>query len=237
MSTEDAHTLLSVRGEAQRTVAPDQATIWCAAVSIADSPGQAAAAVTDTLSALIGELAGLGGQPLTPATVRSPLTWSAQSLSVQPEYDHDKSTGVHGPTGRQHASVSVLLTVRDFALLSEISSMITGHAGLSVHTVGWTVDADNPGWAQVRADAIQAALRTGQDYAAALGGSVVAVQHLADAGLLGAGAPSPRTMFATAASAAGHAEGSTVSLDPVPQQLSATIEARFAATIGPLPAR
>lgn len=237
MSSDEGPTLLSVRGEAQRTVAADQATIWCSAAGVAASPGAATEAVTGILAALTGELAGIGGQPLTPQTARSPLTWSAQSLSVQPEHDYDKTTGMHGPTGRQHASVSVVLTVRDFALLPEISSMITGHAGLSVFSVGWTVDADNPGWAQVRADAIHAALRAGQDYAAALGGSVTAVQHVADAGLLGAAGPAARAMFATATQAAGHAEGSTIALDPVPQQLSATIEARFSATIGPLPSR
>jgi uncharacterized protein YggE len=237
MPTDDAPTLLSVRGEAQRTVAPDQATIWCSAAGVAATAAEATKMVSDTLAALTGELASLGGQPLTADTTRSPLTWSAQSLTVQPEHDHDKVTGIHGPTGRQHASVSIVLTVRDFGLLGEISSMITGHSRLSVYSVGWTVDADNPGWAQVRADAIQAALRTGQDYAAALGGAVTAVQHVADAGLLGASGPVGRAMFATNSSAAGHAEGSAVALDPVPQQLSATIEARFSATIGPLPAR
>ncbi|HET6210251.1 MAG TPA: SIMPL domain-containing protein [Jatrophihabitans sp.] len=236
MPTDDAHTLLSVRGQAQRTVAPDQANIWCFVENFAGTPGEAAGAVNGTLTALTGELAGLGGQPLTPDTTRSPLTWSAQSLNVQPEYDYDKVTRTNGPTGRQHASVSVLLTVRDFELLAGVSSVITGHTGLSVHSVGWSVDADNPGWPQVRADAIQAALRTGQDYAAALGGAVVAVQHVADAGLLG-GDQTARATFATANSAPGQAGGSTVTLDPVPQQLNATIEARFSATIGPLPPR
>jgi uncharacterized protein YggE len=236
MPTDDAHTLLSVRGQALRTVAPDQASLWCFAEAVADSPGGATAAVNGILTALTGELAGLGGQPLTPDTGRSPLTWSAQSLNVQAEYEHDKTTGAHGPTGRHHASVSVLLTVRDFTLLPEISSVITGHTGLSVHSVGWSVDADNPGWPQVRADAIQEALRAGQDYAAALGGAVVAVQHVADAGLL-SGDPMARATFATANSAPGQAGGSTVALDPVPQQLNATIEARFSATIGPLPPR
>lgn len=235
MSTGDAHTLLSVRGEAQRTVAPDQATIWCSATGVAGTAAEATRIVSDVLTALTGELAGLGGQPLTTATTRAPLTWSAQSLTVQPQYDHDKVTGAHGPTGQQHASVSILLTVRDFALLPEISSMITGHQDLNIYSVGWTVDADNPGWRLVRADAIHAALLIGQDYAAALGGSVTAVQHVADAGMLGNGQPPGHPMLAMATSAGGHTEGSLVSLDPVPQQLSATIEARFCASIAPLP--
>ena len=115
MPTDEAHTLLSVRGEAQRTVPPDQATIWCSAAGVAATSGRGGQGGYRHLTALTGELAGLGGQPLTPDTARSPLTWSAQSLTVQPEHDHDKVTGIHGPTGRQHASVSVVLTVRDFA--------------------------------------------------------------------------------------------------------------------------
>ncbi|HJQ02670.1 MAG TPA: SIMPL domain-containing protein [Jatrophihabitans sp.] len=236
MSTD--HTLLSVRGHARRMVAPDQAIIHCAVSKVADSPGAASAAVGAVLTEVTGELAALGGQPLTPDTVRAPLTWSAQSLSVQAEYDHDKATGRHGPTGRHHASVALLLTLRDFTLSETITGTITGHSELSVHSVNWAVDADNPGWQQVRADAIQAALRTGQHYAAALGGTVVAVQHVADAGLLGGEAPGPHVALAYAASAGGglSSPGDTIALDPVPQELSATIEARFTATVGPLPA-
>jgi uncharacterized protein YggE len=236
---DQPHTLLSVRGQAWRTVPPDQATVYCAVTDISDSPSAALTAVTGTVTAVTDRLAELGGQPLTVDTTRAALTWSVHSLSVQPEYDHDKVTRVHGPTGRHHASVSVLITLRDFALSKQVTSVLTGHSGLSAHSVNWAVDTDNPGWAQVRADAIQVALHTGQDYAAALGGAVVAVQHVADAGLLGGEAPGQPVRAAYAANAAGGltSPGDIVGLDPVPQQLSATIEARLTATVGPLPSR
>jgi uncharacterized protein YggE len=236
----DVPTLLSVRGHARRTVEPDQAAVSCTITSVSDSPGAGLAVVSGTLAAVTGQLAELGGQPLTAETGRAQLTWSTQSLSSQPEYDHDKVTRVHGPTGRHHTSVGLLITLRDFALSERITSVLTGHSGLSVHSVSWTVDADNPGWPQVRADAIQAALRTGQDYAAALGGSVVAVQHVADAGLLGGDSAGGQIPLAFAASAGGGgltSPGDSVALDPVPQELRATIEARFTATIGALPQR
>ena len=232
------HTVLSVHGQARRMVAPDQASISCAVSNVADTPGAARAAISGVLAEVTGELAALGGQPLTPETARSPLTWSVQSLSIQEEYDHDKVTGRHGPTGRHYASVTVMLTLRDFTLSAQITSVLTSHSGLTVHSVNWSVDADNPGWPLVRADAIRAALSTGQHYAAALGGAVVAVQQVADAGMLDGQMPGQRAALASATSAGGGggltSPGDTVALDPVPQELSATIDARFTATIGPL---
>lgn len=98
--------------------------------------------------------------------------------------------------------------------------------------VSWHVDWDNPAWPEVRAAAIQAAIRKGRDYAAALGGSLLNVEHIADVGLLGGG-ETGRYRFTSATAtlaASGGAEPGTPSLDPVPQELTATIEARFTAT-------
>jgi hypothetical protein len=99
--------------------------------------------------------------------------------------------------------------------------------------VSWLVDDDNPEWALVRGDAIKAALNKGRDYAAALGGSVIGVDHVADAGLLGgdgSGIAASRARAYTAQATMGGG-GEDTSVDPVPQVLSATIEARLTATI------
>jgi uncharacterized protein YggE len=108
-----------------------------------------------------------------------------------------------------------------------------------VYQVDWNVDWDNPAWPQVRAAAIQAAIRKGHDYAAALGGSLQSVEHIADAGLLGDSGDGGSFRFsgrASRAMAAGAGGGSDApSLDPVPQELAATIEARFTATGVALP--
>jgi uncharacterized protein YggE len=176
----------------------------------------------------LASLAQLGGLASTPATAREPLTWSAQSVTTYAEHWLDKETGRSEPTGRVTATVGVVIAVRDFELLGRLGSLLADQVRLDVQQVLWLVDADNPAWAAVRAGAIHAAIRKGQDYAAALGGSIDRVEHIADAGLLGNAAPGSGTMDWMARTASAH--DGTPAMDPVPQVLSATIEARFVAT-------
>ncbi len=111
--------------------------------------------------------------------------------------------------------------------------MLTARDAVAVHSVQWSVDDDNPEWGQVRADAIRAALVKGRDYASALGGLVKSVEHVADAGLLG-GESLGQNNVAFAAMSRGAAP-EAASLDPVPQVLTAIIDARLIASVGPLP--
>ena len=114
--------------------------------------------------------------------------------------------------------------------------MLAAHPALNVHGVMWHVDWDNPAWPQVRAAAIGAAVGKARDYAAALGASVRQDEHIADMGLLGGDtAPyQPVRALARAYSGGGEQPG-TPALTPVPQELIATIEARFRATDVSLP--
>jgi uncharacterized protein YggE len=233
VQTGDHRTVLSVRGDAQRVVAPDQVSIFCGVSAIANTKSEATAEVGDLLAVVASALAAEHGQVLTPETARAPLTWSTQSIRTHPEYAHNKVTGEHGPTGRHQASATMRVTVRDFALLAKVETALTRHDATDVHSVQWSVDHDNPAWALVRADAIQSALLKGQDYAAALGGSIISVDHVADAGLLG-GDTSPSVERDAALSAGGGGEPDAASVEPVPQVLSAVIEARLTAVIAPL---
>jgi hypothetical protein len=122
--------------------------------------------------------------------------------------------------------------VRDFDLLEVLGAHLSSHEDLHVQQVSWQVDSDNPGWAHVRAAAIHAAIDKGRDYAAALGVSLVEVLHVADAGLLDG---DPRSMGAGRALSATMSRGGSSptdspSLDPEPQELTATIDARLRAT-------
>ena len=83
------------------------------------------------------------------------------------------------------ATVDVMIGVRAFDLLDALGTALATHESFNVRDAGWHVDWDNPAWPQVRAAAIQAAIHKGHDYAAALGGSLHTVEHIADAGLLG----------------------------------------------------
>lgn len=94
----------------------------------------------------------------------------------------------------------------------------------------------DPAWPDVRAAAIRAAIHKGHDYAAALGGTLDSVEHIADTGLLNAGGDTgtrPGRAFMAAALSSAEDSG-TPSLDPVQQELTATIEARFTTTGGTL---
>jgi uncharacterized protein YggE len=233
----EQHSVLSVRGEAQRTVAPDQVSIFCAIASVASSKSVAMAEAARALSGATGRLAAAGGVALTVDTARAPLTWSTQSIHTYPEHAHNHMTGEHAATGRHHASASLLVAVRDFALLPEVEVILTGHDAVELHSVQWLVDHDNPAWGSVRADAIQAALLKGRDYAAALGGSIISVDHVADAGLLGGDTPSFGARGAARAMSLASGEAESASLDPVPQVLFAVIEARLTATVAPLAPR
>ena len=232
--SDPAGTLLSVRGEARHVVPPDSVTMTATVQVTQGSKAEALRTAAANLDNLTADLAARGGVPLEAGTERRPLTWSAQSATTNPERSHDKKSGVFELTGRVTAVVNVVITVRAFELLDLLGAVLTAHEAVSVHQVSWDVDWDNPGWRDVRAAAIAAAIAKGRDYAAALGGSLRAVAHIADAGLLGSDS-SPFTARSGLAFAAaggvggGGGESDPPSLDPVPQELTAVIEARLVA--------
>lgn len=230
--SDPAGLLLSVRGEARRTVPPDCAL---AAVTVSSSQGSKAEAVRAAavaLDSLTAALAARGGVALDAGAGQRPLTWSAHSVSTYAEHAHDESTGEYKPTGRVTAAVDVTIAVRDFDLLEALGAILAGHEAVAVQQVAWDVDWDNPAWPGVRADAVQAAIAKGRDYAAALGVALRGVEHVADAGLLGgsseqSGFTGSRMMALSAG--AGREGPDAPSLDPVPQELTAIVEARLTA--------
>ena len=230
--SDPAGLLVSVRGEARRMVPPDYALVFATIASSRGSKAEAVRAVAGGLDSLAADLAARGGVALDAGTGRRPLTWSAQSVQTYPERAHDETTGQYQPTGQMTAAVAVVIGVRAFELLDALGGVLAAREAVTVHEVSWHVDWDNPAWPGVRAAAVQAAVAKGRDYAAALGGSLRGVEHIADAGLLGDGNPESgftvRRAVARAASRGGE-EPDAPSLDPVPQELAAIVEARFTA--------
>jgi uncharacterized protein len=130
-----------------------------------------------------------------------------------------------------------VLTPGSWWPLDDLSGVLAAHPSLNVHGVMWHVDWDNPAWPQVRAAAIGAAIGKARDYAAALGATLHHVEHIADAELLG-GDTAPYQPVRALAKAFGGGSGDqpgTPALTPVPQELIATIEARFRTTDVSLP--
>jgi uncharacterized protein YggE len=222
--------LLSVRAEARELVAPDYAVLDGHIEHTVESKAEAVQAVAATLDRLTADLAARGGVPYDEGTGRSPLTWSAHSSTAREERYHDKDTGRLLRSGQVTATVALRVVMRDLATLEELGSVLAAHPALEVHGVWWHVDWDNPAWPRVRAAAIQAAIGKARDYAAALQTTVRQVEHVADTGLLSgdiAPSQSGRTLRAAVASS-GREQPGILALTPVPQELIATIDARFA---------
>jgi uncharacterized protein len=230
-------TVLSVRAEARQLVAPDYALVDGLIEHTAGSKVEAVRLAASSADRLTTDLAALGGVPFEESAQRRRLTWSAYSSATHEEGYHDEETGRLVRTGQVTATVALRVTLRDLDALAAVSGVLAAHQSLNVHGVTWHVDWDNPAWPQVRAAAIQAAIGKARDYAAALGGTVRHVEHVADAGLLSGGdavahQPARRALLAMSASAEGPG---TPELNPVPQELIATIEARFRTTAVSLP--
>jgi len=224
--------LVSVSAEARRLVAPDCAVLDGLIEHTAGSKAEALRLAGASLDRLTADLAALGAVPFDEGAGRRPLTWSAHSSTTREEHYHDKETGRVERSGQVTATVALRVTVRDLGIFDDLSGVLAAHPSLNVHGVMWQVDWDNPAWPQVRAAAIAAAIGKARDYAAALGATVRHVEHIADVGLLGGDtAPNQpgRLVLSKGFSASGGQPGAP-GLDPVPQELSATIEARFRAT-------
>jgi uncharacterized protein len=203
----------------------------------AESKAEALRSVTGSLDRLTADLASLGAVPLDEGAGRRPLTWSAHSSATHEEFYHDQQTGRMQRTGQVIATVALRVAVRDLAALEDLSGVLAVAPSLNVNGVTWHVDWDNPAWPQVRAAAIGAAIGKARDYAAALGATVRHVEHIADAGLLGGDTAPYHTVHNLAFGKAygGGEQPETPALTPVPQELIATIEARFSTTEVSLP--
>ena len=221
--------MLSVRAEARQLVAPDYVVVDGLIEHTAGSKAETARSVSASLDRLTADLAARGAVPFNEGAGRRPLTWSAHSSTTREERYHDKETGRVERSGQVTATVALRVTVRDMDTLDDLGGVLVAHPSLNVRGVTWHVDWDNPAWPQVRAAAIGAAIVKARDYAAALGTTVRQVEHIADVGLLG-GDTAPyqpgRIMTARAVSASIEQPG-TPALNPVPQELIATIDARF----------
>jgi hypothetical protein len=233
--TQPATTVLSVRGDAWREVPPDLAELHAGLRVFEATKGDALRVCSERLAAVLDALRGIGGAPMTAELRRPPLGWLAHSATTWAETEwRDKAQG-SVPTGRVGSRASIRIEVRDLELVDALGRTLAQHDYLHVHSVTWAVEADNPAWPQVRAAAIEAAIQQGRDYAAALGGELLSIEHVADTGLLG-GATELRSLGLSGRRTSAHSEddGGMPSLDPVPQLLRAVIEARFTASVRPL---
>jgi uncharacterized protein YggE len=212
--------VVAVRGEINREVPPEIATV-SVTVAARDRERQAALARLAERSAALGTL----------------LDGYAEAI------ERRETNGVHvypetrGPGERvvgYRGSVTLQLTVIDFAVLGDLMLRLADQDQTTVSGPYWALRPDSPAYRQARHDAIGDALTRAREYAEALGARITRLLQLADAGLSGstpaADYGAPQTMRAMAFSAAGDSSAPSFDLEPRLQQVYASVEARFAMT-------
>lgn len=212
--------VVAVRGEINREVPPEIATV-SVTVSARDRDRQAALTRLAERSKALGTLLDGYGEAI-----------ERRETSGVHVYPETKGAGerIVGYRG----SVTLQVTVADFAVLGELMLQVADQEQTTVGGPYWALRPDSPAYRQARHDAIGDALTRAREYAEALGARITRLLQLADAGLSGNPQPeyggAPQTMRAMAFSAGGAESAPTFDLEPHLQNVYASVEARFAMT-------
>jgi uncharacterized protein len=137
-------------------------------------------------------------------------------------------------------AVRVEVAIADFAVLGEIVARVADLEAAHLEGPRWQLRRDSPVYRKARTRAVREALNRAQDYAEALGSRITGLIELADAGLMQSQVPRTMHVAASAARAGGAVPGAafggaapdappTLDLEPVSQEVRASVEARFAA--------
>lgn len=212
---------------------PDLAVILLRVWAVGAEKSGALDALAGVHDELLHALAGLGAAPFTNDAERAALTYWSQPAETFAQRKR-VGPGRSRPTGQIIAHLFTTLRLRDFTLLDTLEALVVEAANVRRRLVQWFVDRDNPEWRQVRAEAIRDAIGNGRDYAAALGGSLVSVDHLADVGLLGGDGGWRQRGLMPAVQLAGQGSPRRPGFHPQPIELEAVIEARLTASIAPV---
>jgi uncharacterized protein len=207
--------VVAVRGEVNREVPPEIANVNVT-VAARDRDRQATLA---RLAERAGQLATLLDEYSAAIERRE-----SSGLVVYPE-----TKGAGERVVGYRGSVSVQVTVTDFAVLGELLLRLADQDQTTVNGPWWALRPNSPAYREARHEAIADALTRAREYAEALGARVTRLLELADSGLSRVdSAAYARTaaqpMFAMQEGAPG------LDLEPRLQQVYAAVEARFAIT-------
>jgi uncharacterized protein YggE len=208
--------IVAVRGEINREVPPEIATVTVT-VAARDRDRQAA------LRRLAERSAALG-------TVFEAYAGAIEKRETSGVYVYPETKGPGERVVGYRGSVTVQLTVTDFAVLGDLMLRLADQDQAGVSGPYWALRPDSPAYRTARHDAIGDALTRAREYAEALGARVVRLVQLADSGLSGAdagGFGDPQVMRGFTAAAAADV---SLDLEPKQQRVYASVEAKFQIT-------
>ena len=152
----------------------------------------------------------------------------ASPLRVTARYKDQKPT--ERVTGYV-AELQLTVVAVDFGVLGDMLFRLADRDMVSIRGPYWALRADSAVYGMARTEAVRDARTRAEEYAAAAGTRLTGLVEIAD------GAASSRFTEATAYAMPASARGSvaddvTFDVEPVPQEVSASVEARF--TLAPL---
>ena len=218
--------MVSVRGEHEQRVPPQEGTARLTLSVEASTRGAAVERIAELATPVRDDLA----RRQTEEGLRE---WSSQRVSVWAERPWNNE-GKRLPLVH-HASVEIRATFTDFAALSWWLSDVAERDGVQVDAVEWalTPDALRATEGAVAATAVRVAVERATAYAEALGLASVTALEVADVGLLSRDRPEPvpGPPMMRAMMASGPNGGGSPAMDLQPQDIvvTAAVEARFLA--------
>jgi uncharacterized protein len=140
----------------------------------------------------------------------------------KPKGDKERVAGYIG-------QASARVTLRDLSVLGELVARLAELELVTVAGPWWSLRPDSPVHREARVAAARDATRRAEEYAAAFGGRLGELIEAADVGLLTsqASAPAPRAFAAARAVSRRIDEAPSLDLEPVRQQVTAQVDARF----------
>jgi len=128
------------------------------------------------------------------------------------------------------AGATVTVTVVDFAVLGDLVLRLADRELVSLTGPFWELRPDSDAYRRARTEAVRDARRRAEEYATAAGARLTGLVEIADTGLSPHESfPAPAAMFSRAAHDS-VADEISFDVEPVPQTVSASVEARFTAT-------
>jgi uncharacterized protein YggE len=221
--------VISVRGESSLTVEPELARLTVVVAAQAKDRREAFERLVKRNDEVLDLLRSYGD---------SVEKVESSGVAVHPEV---RRGGRDERIRSYSGAVRVEVAIADFAVLGEIVSRVADLEAAHLEGPRWQLRRDSPVYRKARTRAVREALDRAQDYAEALGSRIIGLIELADSGLMQSQVQR-RPIYAQAAStrsapvpgagpAAATPDGPpTLDLEPVSQEVHASVEARFAAT-------
>lgn len=224
-----APAVISVRGEASLTVEPELAKLTVVVATQAKDRREAFERLVKRNDEVLELLRSYGD---------SVEKVESSGVAVHPEV---RRGGRDERIRSYRGAVRVEVAIADFAVLGEIVARVADLEAAHIEGPRWRLHRDSPVYRKARTRAVREALTRAQDYAEALGSRITGLIELADTGLMQSQVQRPMhaaafgaTRAAPAAAGAFPGAGAeappTLDLEPVSQEVRASVEARFAAT-------